>query len=45
MEPQHLKLFEQALKLVAKEFQESKLTLKRQDSVESDTHANSGRGE
>lgn len=34
MEPQHLKLFEQALKLVAKEFQESKL--KRQDSVESD---------
>jgi transcription initiation factor TFIIIB Brf1 subunit/transcription initiation factor TFIIB len=34
MDAQHLKLFEQALKLVAKEFQETKM--KRQDSIESD---------
>lgn len=34
MDAQHLKLFEQALKLVAKEFQETKM--RRQDSVESD---------
>lgn len=36
MDAQHLKLFEQALKLVAKEFQETKM--KRQDSVESCKH-------
>jgi transcription initiation factor TFIIIB Brf1 subunit/transcription initiation factor TFIIB len=34
MDPEHLELFEKALKLVSKEYQETKL--KRQDSVESD---------